>query len=136
MAKEPKNITAFGTSPDSFNESRRTRRDNLDSAHDSAHNDVHNSAHKDVHSPAHKDVHSSTHKDAHNSASKGNTSIKSEGFWEPQAKELKQKRVHFLTYESLIARMDAYAVHKGVKRVDVFEAAITAFLDQVAGTED
>ena len=104
--------------------------------HNPTHKDVHSSAHKDVHSSTHKDVHSSTHKDAHNSASKGNTSIKSEGFWEPQAKELKQKRVHFLTYESLIARMDAYAVHKGVKRVDVFEAAITAFLDQVAGTED
>ena len=110
MAKEPKNITAFGTYPDSFNESRRTRRDNLDPAHDSAHNDVHNSAHKDVHSPAHKDVHSSTHKDAHNSASKGNTSIKSEGFWEPQAKELKQKRVHFLTYESLIVSFNKVTI--------------------------
>jgi len=116
MAKEPKNITAFGTSPDSFNESRRSRRDNLD--------------------PAHKDVHNPTHKDVHNSASKMKTSPKDEGFREPEAKERKRKRVHLLTYESLIARMDAYAARKGVKRVDVFEAAITAFLDQVAGTED
>ena len=50
---------------------------------------------------------------------------------EPQAKELKQKRIQILTYGSLIARMDAYAKRQGVSRVDVFEAAVTAFLDSV-----
>ena len=50
---------------------------------------------------------------------------------EPKAKERKQRRVQLLTYESLIARMDAYAKRQGVSRVDVFEAAVTAFLDSV-----
>ena len=52
-------------------------------------------------------------------------------FKEPEKRELKQQRVQFLTYESLIARMDAYAEKRGVKRVAVFEAAITAYLDKV-----
>lgn len=49
---------------------------------------------------------------------------------EPKAKERKTKRVQLLTYESLIDRMDAYAARQGVNRVDVFEAAVTAFLDK------
>jgi hypothetical protein len=75
MAKEPRRITAFGASPESFNESRRSRNGNNEieneeiisndvhsSAHNSTHNDVHNPAHKHTH----KDVHSSTHKHTHN----------------------------------------------------------------------
>lgn len=49
---------------------------------------------------------------------------------EPQPKEKKTKRVQLLTYPSLIARMDSYAERKGVTRVDVFESAVTAFLDE------
>lgn len=50
---------------------------------------------------------------------------------EPERQEFKQKRVHLLTYESLIERMDKYAAKRGVSRVAVFEAAITAYLDKV-----
>ena len=123
MAKEPKKTTAFGTSPDSFNESRRSRGNREEPTHKS----VHNSTHNDVHIPTHNDVHNSGHKSAHNT--------KPVGISEPYAKEKKRKRVHLLTYESLIDRMDAYALRRGVKRVDVFETVMTAFLDQVEKDE-
>lgn len=51
--------------------------------------------------------------------------------YEPEKKTNKTKRIQILTYEHLIDRMDAYAEKRGVKRVAVFEAAITAYLDQV-----
>ena len=111
MAKDSKKTTAFGTSPDSFNESRRSRGNREEPTHKSTTNDVHISGRK--------------------SASKA----KQVGIHEPQAKERKRKRVHLLTYESLIDRMDAYALRKGVKRVDVFETVMTAFLDQVEKDE-
>ena len=54
-----------------------------------------------------------------------------DGVYEPEQKENKTKRVQLLTYESLVDRMDAYAAKRGVKRVAVFEAAMTAYLDKV-----
>ena len=50
---------------------------------------------------------------------------------EPEQKELKNKRVQLLTYESLINRMDKYAAKRGVSRAAVFEAAMNAYLDMV-----
>ena len=50
---------------------------------------------------------------------------------EPEQKELKNKRVQLLTYESLIKRMDKYAAKRGVSRAAVFEAAMNAYLDMV-----
>ena len=50
---------------------------------------------------------------------------------EPEQRELKQKRVQLLTYESLIKRMDKYAAKRGVSRVTVFETAMLAYLDKV-----
>lgn len=99
MAKESKKTTAFGTSPDSFNESRRRGRE-------------------DVQTSTHNHEYEHTHT-----------------IQEPQAKERKRKRVQLLTYESLIARTDAYAEKRGVKRVEVVEAALTAFLDSVEKNE-
>ena len=119
MAKDSKKTTAFGTSPDSFNESRRSRSKSEETAH------------KSVHNPTHK----STTNDVHISGRKSASKAKQVGIHEPQAKERKRKRVHLLTYESLIDRMDAYALRKGVKRVDVFETVMTAFLDQVEKDE-
>ena len=115
MAKEPKKTTAFGTSPDSFNESRRSRGPSEEYAHKSVHNSAHKHATNDVRKPASK--------------------AKQVGIHEPTARERKRKRVHLLTYESLIDRMDAYALRKGVKRVDVFETVMTAFLDQIEKDE-
>ena len=65
----------------------------------------------------HNDTH--THEHTH-------TDIK-----QPEQKEKKEKRIQLLTYESLVDRMDAYAAKRGVKRVAVFEAAVTAYLDMV-----
>lgn len=100
MAKDAKKTTAFGTSPDSFNESRRRQ------------------GTEEVSTSTHDYTHNHTHTHAH-------------GIQEPQARERKTKRVQLLTYESLIARTDAYAEKRGVKRVEVVEAALTAFLDSV-----
>lgn len=50
---------------------------------------------------------------------------------ELEQKERKQRKVNFLTYESLDDRLTAYAKKKGIKKVAVFEAAITAYLDMV-----
>lgn len=72
--------------------------------------------------PTHTDTHKHTH-------------TQTDGMQEPQARARKTKRIQILTYESLIERMDAYAARKGVGRVDVFEAAVTAFLDQVEGAD-
>ena len=46
------------------------------------------------------------------------------------ARERKQKRVQILTYESLIERMDAYAKRQNRSRAEVFEAAVSTYLDK------
>lgn len=115
MAKESKKTTAFGTSPDSFNESRRPRGKSEETTH--------------------KSVHDSAHKPVNNDVCKSASKAKQVGIHESMARERKRKRVHLLTYESLIDRMDAYALRKGVKRVDVFETVMTAFLNQVEKDE-
>ena len=50
---------------------------------------------------------------------------------EPQQKERKDRKINFLTYASLDDRITAYAEKRGVKKVAVFEAAMTAYLDMV-----
>lgn len=50
---------------------------------------------------------------------------------EPEARERKDRRVQLLTYGSLVDRMDAYAKRRGVSRAEVFEAAVTAYLDKM-----
>lgn len=55
---------------------------------------------------------------------------------EPEKKELKQRKVNFLTYESLDDRITAYAKKRGVKKVAVFEAAMIAYLDMVDPIEE
>ena len=49
----------------------------------------------------------------------------------PEQKERKARKVSFLTYESLDDRLTAYAKKIGVKKVAIFEAAMTAYLDIV-----
>ncbi len=62
--------------------------------------------------------------------SEGSESFGTDSMKEPKARERKDKRIQILTYESLINRMDAYAQRQGVSRAEVFEAAVTAFLDK------
>lgn len=49
----------------------------------------------------------------------------------PKQPERKRRKVQLLTYDSLVDRMDAYAAKMGVSRAVVFEAAVSAYLDQV-----
>ena len=46
------------------------------------------------------------------------------------ARERKKFRAQILTYESLIERMDAYAKEHEMSRAEVFEVAVTEFLDR------
>lgn len=46
------------------------------------------------------------------------------------ARELKKKRIQILTYESLVTRLDSYADRQHRSRAEVFEAAVTAYLDK------
>ena len=48
----------------------------------------------------------------------------------PSVKERKTFRAHILTYPSLIARLDKYAEAHGLSRAEVFEMAVTDFLDK------
>lgn len=48
---------------------------------------------------------------------------------EVKVKETKTKRIQILTYSNLVRRMDAYGKRNGMSRAEVFEAAVTEFLD-------
>lgn len=45
-------------------------------------------------------------------------------------KEIKDRRVQLLTYGNLIDRMDKYGKQHGMSRAEVFEVAISEFLDR------
>ncbi len=48
---------------------------------------------------------------------------------EVKIKETKTKRIQILTYSNLVRRMDAYGKRNGLSRAEVFEQAVTEFLD-------
>lgn len=48
---------------------------------------------------------------------------------EVKVKPIKDKRIQILTYSNLVRRMDNYAKRNGLSRAEVFEKAITEFLD-------
>lgn len=50
---------------------------------------------------------------------------------EPVAKEKKERRVQWLTYDSLVKRIDAYAKDRGVSRADVLEAGMDKYLNDL-----
>lgn len=45
-------------------------------------------------------------------------------------KTTKNKRIQILTYSSLVRRMDGYAKRNALSRAEVFELAVTEFLDR------
>lgn len=49
---------------------------------------------------------------------------------EVKIKETKTKRIQILTYDNLVRRMDTYGKRNGMSRAEVFEAAVTEFLDK------
>lgn len=48
---------------------------------------------------------------------------------EIKVKPIKSKRIQILTYPSIVRKMDAYAKRNGLSRAEVFELAVTEFLD-------
>lgn len=48
---------------------------------------------------------------------------------EVKVKETKTKRIQILTYSNLVRRMDAYCKRNGLSRAEVFEQAVSEFLD-------
>ena len=49
---------------------------------------------------------------------------------ETTQKTIKSKRIQILTYDSLVLRMDNYAKRKGLSRAELFELAVSDYLDQ------
>ena len=49
---------------------------------------------------------------------------------EVKVKEIKTKRIQILTYSNIVRRMDAYGKRNGLSRAEVFEKAVTEFLER------
>ena len=107
MAKNAKKITALGLGPDAFQETRI--RPTQEQGYEHTH--THADEHKQEYTQAHTDTHTHEH--------------------EPVARIKKDRRVQWLTYDSLIQRIDAYAKERGVSRADVLEAGMEKFLSDL-----
>ena len=49
---------------------------------------------------------------------------------EVKVKEVKTKRIQILTYSNLVRRMDNYGKRHGLSRAEVFEQAVSEFLER------
>ena len=98
MAKNPKKITSLGIHPEDFQETRLRSGESVANIHEHTHEHTHK--------------YTQTHEHEH----------------EPVARVKKDRRVQWLTYDSLIQRIDAYARERGVSRADVLEAGMEKFL--------
>lgn len=78
------------------------------------HDDKHE--HEDV--STHKDTHTHTHDDTDVYEQ---TTVK---------KTTKNKRIQILTYSALVRKMDNYAKRNGLSRAEVFEKAVSEFLER------
>ena len=150
MAKSAKKITALGLGPDAFQETRI--RPAQKDEHTHTHADEHVQTHEDIHVDAHthEPVHEHTHDYTHTQelvqeivpvqkprkreqkpAEAPMPERVSMMLHEPVAKMKKERRVQWLTYDSLIQRIDAYAQERGVSRADVLEAGMDKFLSDL-----
>ena len=75
--------------------------------------------------PEEKDV--STHTDVDTHTHKHNHGQDEEP---AKVKTTKNKRIQILTYSNLVRRMDSYAKRNALSRAEVFELAVTEFLDR------
>lgn len=77
--------------------------------------------------PTPADEHTHTHK--HDDSDNGENLSTVD--WPPLEfkKETKTKRIQILTYSNLVRRMDAYGKRNGLSRAEVFEKAVSEFLD-------
>jgi hypothetical protein len=149
MAKNAKKITALGLGPDAFQETRI--RPSQEYEHTHTHVDEHEQeytqTHTDTHAHEHEHVqeHTHTQEPALETASVQKPKQKREPkpvephkpeqaemrIHEPVARIKKERRVQWLTYDSLIQRIDAYAKERGVSRADVLEAGMEQFLSDL-----
>lgn len=75
--------------------------------------------------PEEKDV--STHTDVDTHTHKHNDDTPADP---PKVKTTKNKRIQILTYSNLVRRMDSYAKRNAMSRAEVFEQAVSEFLDK------
>lgn len=71
-----------------------------------------------------------THKDTHTHTDNDNDSDVYVSDSDIKIKETKTKRIQILTYDKIVNRMDAYAKRHGLSRAEVFEQAVSEFLDK------
>ena len=140
--------------PAQKDEHAHTHVDEYVQTHEDVHTDTHTHkpvyehthTHIDEHSQTHEDVHTGTHtQDSVQEAAPVQKPKKREQkpaepttpervsmmLHEPVAKMKKERRVQWLTYDSLIQRIDAYAQERGVSRADVLEAGMDKFLSDL-----
>lgn len=129
MAKNAKKITSLGIRPEDFQETRipageaitHTHTHEQVHEHEHTHDDIHERKHEHEHTQSQEEklatehAHEYTHTHTH----------------EPVARIKKERRVQWLTYDSLVQRIDAYAKERGVSRADVLEAGMEKFLSDL-----
>ena len=149
MAKNAKKITALGLGPDAFQETRI--RPAQEHEHTHTHVDEHEQVHTDIHTHEYESVHEHAQEYTHtqDSAQEATHVQKTKQkrdqkpidtpkpeqpdmrIHEPVARIKKERRVQWLTYDSLIKRIDAYAKERGVSRADVLEVGMEKFLSDL-----
>ena len=155
MAKNAKKITALGLGPDAFQETRIRPAQEQGHEHTHTHVDEHKQEHTqtytDTHTHEHVPVHEHAQEHTHtqDSAQEATHVQKTKQkrdqrpivaqkpelpeiqIHEPVARIKKERRVQWLTYDSLIKRIDAYAKERGVSRADVLEVVMEKFLSDL-----
>ena len=133
MAKNAKKITSLGIRPEDFQETRIPVGEAITHTHTHEQVHEHNHNHEHVHDDMHERKHVHEHTQAH-----GETPISEyvhehtyTHVHEPVARIKKERRVQWLTYDSLVQRIDAYAKERGVSRADVLEAGMEKFLSDL-----
>ena len=131
MAKNAKKITSLGIRPEDFQETRSPAGESITHTHTHEqvyeHNHEHAHAHNDMHEREYEHEHVYEHTQSHEEKpANEHTHVH-----EPVARIKKERRVQWLTYDSLVQRIDAYAKERGVSRADVLEAGMEKFLSDL-----
>ena len=121
MAKNAKKITSLGIRPEDFQETRIPAGEAVAHTHTHTHERVHNDTHE----------HEQTHKQVREEKTPVERVYEHTHTHEPVARVKKERRVQWLTYDSLVQRIDAYAKERGVSRADVLEVGMEKFLSDL-----
>ena len=138
MAKSAKKITALGLGPDAFQETR------IRPAQKDEHTHTHVDEHVQTHEPVQEHTPTHTQEPVQETAPVQKPKKREQKpveaptpervsamLHEPVAREKKERRVQWLTYDKLVQRIDAYAKERGVSRADVLEAGMDKFLSDL-----